>query len=218
MKILIVDDHALFRTGLGLLLSQLVPYVQVSQASNAAQALAMLTTGNHFDLVLLDWHMPSMPGMDALLAIREALPHGRVVVVSGEQSPAIIRACVDNGAAGFIPKDSSTDQLTAAIRVITDGGIFLPSLAQFAMGQASHGTEAAAQMHSVGEIFPSLTARQSDVLRCMARGLPNKLIARELGITEDTVKQHLSAVYQALAVHNRTEAVYAISQRGIRIA
>jgi len=73
-------------------------------------------------------------------------------------------------------------------------------------------------MHSVGEIFPSLTARQSDVLRCMARGLPNKLIARELGITEDTVKQHLSAVYQALAVHNRTEAVYAISQRGIRIA
>ena len=205
MKILIVDDHALFRTGLGLLLSQLVPYVQVSQASNAAQALAMLSTGNHFDLVLLDWHMPSMPGMDALLAIREALPHGRVVVVSGEQSPAIIRACVDNGAAGFIPKDSSTDQLTAAIRVITDGGIFLPSLAQFAMGQASHGTEAAAQMHSVGEIFPSLTARQSDVLRCMARGLPNKLIADQLDSSVRTVEVHRARVFDKMDVKSAVE-------------
>lgn len=218
MKILIVDDHALFRVGLGLLLSQLVPYVQVSQASNAAQALAMLSTGNHFDLLILDWHMPSMPGMEALLAIREAMPQGRVVVVSGEQSPTIIRACIDNGAAGFIPKDSSTDQLTAAIRVITDGGVFLPSLAQYAMAHTHDDTNAAARMHGVDEVFPSLTARQSDVLRCMARGLPNKLIARELGIMEDTVKQHLSVVYQVLAVRNRTEAVYAISQRGIRIA
>lgn len=219
MKVLIVDDHALFRVGLEMLLSQLVSPLQVSQAANAHQALGMIAAGNAFDLVILDWNMPKMSGMDALLAVREALPKGRVVVLSGEQSPTMIRLCIDNGAAGFIPKDSSTGQLTAALNTIANGGIFLPPMVQFSMSGNSDTIQVnASPMSSIAECFPDLTSRQCDVLTLMARGLPNKVIARELALSEDTVKQHLSAVYQLLGVHNRTEAVYTLSQRSLRIA
>lgn len=220
MNVLIVDDHALFRLGLEMLLTQLVPGIRVSQATSAVEAKAMMASGVPLDLVLLDWHMPALSGVEALQTLREDLQRGRIVVLSGEQSPEVVRACIDNGASGFISKDSTTDQLTEALHAVTQGQIVLPPMAQYmfdaapALSGRLGGPEPSTEM---GAVFPELTPRQCDVLQLVARGLTNKLIARELGISGDTVKQHLSLIYQLLCVHTRTEAVYMMSQRGLRI-
>lgn len=225
MKILIVDDHALFRAGLELLLSQLLPNsvpIHISQAANARQALAMISSGNHYDLVLLDWYMPEMQGLEALLALRDLLAHGRVVVLSGDQNPKLVQQCIEHGAAGFIAKDSPTEQLYHALSVVASGGVYLPSVAE--AGHVAAGAQLAVGMveysHHLkpfAEHFPVLSPRQCEVFKAMARGLSNKMIARELSVCEDTVKQHLSAVYQVLKVRNRTEAVYLMSQLGLSV-
>lgn len=220
MNVLIVDDHALFRVGLEMLLTQLVPQIKVSQATSAVEAKTRITSGEPVDLVLMDWHMPALGGAEALQVLREDLQGGRIVVLSGDQSPEVVRACIDNGASGFISKDSTTAQLTEALHAVTQGQIVLPRMAQF-MFDAPTATavlpEPQGPSTGIGPAFPELTPRQCDVLQLMARGLTNKLIARELNISGDTVKQHLSLIYQTLCVHTRTEAVYMMSQRGIRI-
>ena len=228
MKILIVDDHALFRAGFELLLSQLLlpseAQIHITQAANARQAIGMISAGNSYDLVLLDWYMPEMQGIEALQSLRHALSHGRLVVLSGDQNPKLVQQCIEHGAAGFIPKDSPTELLYHALQVITNGGVYLPALieqkdhALVGVTSSTMGVaEPSSYLKSFSTHFSTLSPRQCEVFKAMARGLPNKLIARELGISEDTVKQHLSAVYQVLNVHNRTEAVYLISQLGLSI-
>jgi two-component system nitrate/nitrite response regulator NarL len=220
MNVLIVDDHALFRVGLEMLLTQLVPQIKISQATSASEAKTRIASGEPFDLVLLDWHMPSLYGNEALQMLREDLKGGRIVVLSGDHSAEVVRTCIDNGASGFISKDSTTEQLTEALHAVTQGQIVLPQMAQFmfdAPAATLEASETPGHSPDIGSAYPELTPRQCDVLQLVARGLSNKLIARELSISGDTVKQHLSQIYQTLNVRGRTEAVYMISQRGIRI-
>jgi DNA-binding NarL/FixJ family response regulator len=206
MRVLVCDDHSLFREGLRLLLEKLDATMDVTLTASAEEALAA-TRESTFDLILLDWHMDGLGGARALEALRESAPLTRVVVLSGDRNADLVRNAVDLGAAGFIPKDSPPAQLMIAVKTIADGGVYLPSA-----GLGSSHTR------DVRDAFPMLTERQADVLRAALRGSSNKLIARELGISDGTVKTHLRAIYQELGTRNRTEAVYMAAEQGVRIS
>ena len=147
-----------------------------------------------------------------------SLTMARVVVLSGESSPRLIRSVVELGAAGFISKQYSSESMLNALRVVLQGGIYLPPDAlRDGSGSGSATPRASTELVDVGRRFAELTPRQVDVYRAAARGLPNKLIARELGIAETTVKSHLSVVFGVLGVQNRTQAAYQASREGFRV-
>ena len=209
---LMVDDHLMFLQGLKNLLGVLAPDLHVDLCGDLTQAsqFVLLTK---YDLVLLDWHLADCDGVVSLKHLRDAGCMSRIVVLSGETSVDLIRGCVEQGAAGFIPKSYSSEMMVAALGKVLAGQIFLPAEALHASGTKTvvgHGLEGDGR-------FAGLTARQIDVYRSAARGLPNKLVARELGIAESTVKSHLTAVFAALGVRNRTEAAYQASRDGTRI-
>jgi DNA-binding NarL/FixJ family response regulator len=133
-------------------------------------------------------------------------------VLSGEEDPRQVRRAIDAGAAGFIPKSSTPEVLLSALRLVLADGVYLPAVAL--KGIAAGGTEAPVSADRIGD---SLSERQIDVLRKAVQGKANKVIARELSISEGTVKAHLSAAFRALGVHNRTEAVYAAARSGLQL-
>ncbi len=220
MRVLVCDDHALFREGLRLLLQRLDETMDVALTGSCEKGVQE-AAHRPFDLVLMDWHMDGLAGAPALLAFREVAPFARLVVLSGDKSAALVRSVVDLGAAGFIPKDASPEVLMLALRTVASGGIYLPGAVVAGGGQGDQGLwneQAAPAPRDIRQAFPHLTERQSDVLRAALRGLPNKLIARELGISDGTVKTHLSAVFRALDVQSRTEALYVAAKHGVRIS
>jgi len=212
MHVLMVDDHAMFLQGLKNLLGVLSPGLQVDTSGDVAQAV-QLARLRAYDLVLLDWHLADCDGAQAMRRLRDAGCAARIVVLSGETGAALIRSTVELGAAGFIPKTYSSEMMIAALDQVLAGRIFLPAEALAATGAQAARTDPESDPR-----FAGLTARQIDVYRAATRGLPNKLIARELGIAESTVKTHLSAVYAQLGVRNRTEAAYQASRDGLHIA
>ena len=213
MDVLVVDDHTLFREGLKFLLRELDASLGIDEAGDCAAALGRVAA-RRYDLVLLDLNLPGLRGMDALAALRNAVPEVPTVVLSGEDDPQLVRSAIKAGAMGFIPKSSTREVLIQALRLVFAGGVYLPP--------AALDTHAAAPpAQPPGAPAPArlgLTPRQMDVLRCVIQGKPNKSIARELDISEGTVKAHLSAVMQALNARNRTEAVYAAAKLGLRLA
>lgn len=207
LKILLVDDHELFRSGLCLLLSELAPDLQFAEAESCATALQLANEGG-FDVVLLDYHLPGPQGLDALRILRERMDGASFVVLSGEDNPALIRCVIDAGAAGFIPKTSSQAVMLAALRLILAGGTYIPP-------NALAGLTPPPCASDTGALIPNhLTLRQIDALRLAVQGKSNKLIARELDISEATVKAHLSTAFRILGVRNRTEAVFATARQG----
>lgn len=216
MRILIVDDHALFREGLGLLLNQLEPGVELALVADALEAVTQ-TKSVDFDLVLLDWHLNGLTGADALTAIHESSQKARIIVLSAEREVSLIRKCIDLGASGFIHKDSSPDLLISAMRLILSGGVFLPNDAFFNTNNGNNSNQNSGKRR-LKDVYPELTPRQMNVLAAMIRGLANKRIARELEISEDTVKQHLSSIYRILNVENRTQAVYVLAKHQLNVS
>ena len=214
MRVLMVDDHVMVLQGLKNLLGVLVAGLQIDTADALAAALR-LAEATRYDLVLLDWNLGECSGAESIRRLREVGCAARIVVLSGDTSSALVRTAIDLGAAGFVPKRYSSEAMVAALDTVLQGGIFLPPEAQPSGGGPAAVPGAAlieAEQH-----LHELTPRQVDVYRAAARGLPNKLIARELGIAETTVKTHLSAVYALLGVRNRTEAAYQASREGIRV-
>jgi two-component system, NarL family, nitrate/nitrite response regulator NarL len=216
MRVLVCDDHALFREGLRLLLEGLDSSMEVTLTRSAEAGVALCSTGS-FDLVLMDWHLEGLSGTQALAALREASPKAQLVVLSGEKNASLIRSVVDLGAVGFIPKDISPDMLLLALQTIAGGGIYLPATVLTSIGSADRPSQTT-PLREVVQAFPHLTPRQAEVLCSTLRGLPNKLIARELGISDGTVKAHLSVVFRELGVQTRTEAVYVAARNGVRIS
>lgn len=215
MNILLVDDHALFRSGLKFLLQQLDTGLVLDEAGNCAQALER-AAARRYDLVLLDLNMPGVSHLDALAALRDAVPDAPVVVLSGEADPNVVRAAIERGAMGFIPKSATPEVLIEALRLVLAHGVYLPlevltmsAPAQPPASAPAGGDGAAAQ--------PGLTPRQLEVLRYVIQGKPNKVIARELNLSEGTVKTHLSSVLRAFGARNRTEAVFAAAKQGLRL-
>jgi DNA-binding NarL/FixJ family response regulator len=218
MRVLMIDDHVMVLQGLKNLLGAMVPGLQVDTASAIGPALAM-TTGVRYDLVLLDWNLDGCDGADAMQRLRDVGCAARIVVLSGDSDSQLVHTAIELGAAGFVPKRYSSEAMLSALDKVLQGGIFLPpDLPSGCAGAAPVESKALveAEQHLTA-LSAALTPRQVDVYRAAARGLPNKLIARELGIAEATVKSHLAAIFGVLGVRNRTEAAYHASREGIRV-
>ena len=216
MNILLVDDHALFRSGLKFLLQQLDTGLVLDEAGNCAQALER-AAARRYDLVLLDLNMPGVSHLDALAALRDAVPDAPVVVLSGEADPNVVRAAIERGAMGFIPKSATPEVLIEALRLVLAHGVYLPLEVLTMSAPAAQPAAAAPASGDGAALQPGLTPRQLEVLRYVIQGKPNKVIARELNLSEGTVKTHLSSVLRAFGAHNRTEAVYAAAKQGLRL-
>lgn len=205
MRVLIADDHPLVRDALARTVRELDAGADVQQAGDF-DGLLRLALAAPADLALLDLNMPGMNGSAGLRRLRERLPTLPVVVASGQDDAATIRSVLAAGAAGFIPKSERTEVLLNALRLVLGGGVYVPprGLEEAAIAEAPAQAAAA-----------TLTPRQRDVLRALSRGQPNKLIARELGLTEGTVKIHIAAILRALQARNRTEAVVRARELGL---
>jgi DNA-binding NarL/FixJ family response regulator len=213
LKLLLVDDHALFRGGLRLLLRELPGDIEFFEAGNPIDALGC--ADKVIDLILLDLSMPGSHGTSALERMREAFVDVPIVVISSEDDPALIRQVIDLGASGFIPKSSTHRILISALQLILAGGVYLP---MHVLSQSSRPalTLTTSDSSESDLPVPGMTDRQYEVLLKAVRGQSNKAIARSLQLSEGTVKAHLSAAFRILGVSNRTEAVYAAAQLGIR--
>jgi DNA-binding NarL/FixJ family response regulator len=214
MKILIADDHALVVSAVQAKLAQLEEGIEFRCASSVEQLFER--AGDDLDLALVDLAMPGAQGYAHITQLRRQFPALPLIVLSGSDDVRVMRAVLDLGVLGFIPKAYSADVLLSAVRLVLVGGIYIPPMLLGAPGTYSNAAPALPSAHmqlspSMETLSQLLTERQMDVLRLLSQGKPNKLIARELGISEGTVKIHLAAVFRALNVRNRTEAVITAS-------
>lgn len=207
MRVLIVDDHPLFRAGIKALLTGLDPALTTLDAGSLNEAAdAVAAAGNPpLDLVLLDMNLPGVSGIEAIRQARVLFENAAVVVVSALDDPRLIASAIDAGASGYIAKTTDAALTIQALRLVLANGVYLPVEALGA--QPASGAR--------GTAMPQLSARQHDVLRGLLQGKSNKVIARELDIAEGTVKAHLWAVYQALGVNSRTQAMYRVHELGL---
>lgn len=198
MKILIVDDHPLFRAGFHAVLEQGQLDASVLSVSSVQEALQILQRDCDVGLVLLDIHLRGADGFTALKVIGEKFPTTACIMISGDEQDGIAARAVAAGASGFIPKSFTADEMVDAIRKVMAGDVFVP--ATLPAPPATDGS--------------ALTLRQLEVITMLGRGCSNKEIARALDVAERTVKAHVSAVFEALNVRNRTQAVLAAQRRG----
>ncbi len=198
MRALIADDHELFRSGLRQLLVDVLNATEVREAETFDQAIEVLTNEGAGDLILVDLRMPGMSGAEALAALRDGFPDAKLAVVSAWEERAEIIAALSAGVHGYIPKSLSSNEIAAAIRSILGGQIFAPA----ALGRREPGAYQAAQATPVVGAL-----RQREVLNELLKGQASKEIARSLDIAEGTVKIHLAAIYRALGVRTRAEAI-----------
>jgi len=199
---MIADDHELFRSGLKQLLQDVLEIKDVREAETLDKAIEILTNEGAGDLVLVDLNMPGMSGPEALAALRDGFPDSKVVVVSAWDGRAEIIGALSAGVHGYIPKSMSAPEIASAIRSILDGQIFVPP----ALGKREQ-TEMPRMQIAEGNGGEKLTARQKEVLNELLKGRASKEIARALDIAEGTVKIHLAAIYRALGVRTRAEAI-----------
>jgi DNA-binding NarL/FixJ family response regulator len=204
-RLVIADDHPLFRGALREAVAGLLEPVDIAEAGTFDDVVALLDRGGDVDLVLLDLAMPGVRGFSGLMYIRAQYPSVPVIVVSANDDPAAIRRCMEFGASGFIPKTLSVDAMRAAISGILGGGVWTPADVDLSAGSD---TESAALMVRMA----TLTPQQVRVLMMLSEGLLNKQIAYQLGVSEATVKAHVSAILQKLGVESRTQAVIAAAK------
>jgi DNA-binding NarL/FixJ family response regulator len=226
MKVLLIDDHPLILSALKSVIAALSDDVTVVCASSAAEARQTLARDADFDLVLLDLALGDADGFDVLSEFRNSYPALPVVVVSASDRASDVIRAIDLGAMGFVPKRASNDTLFEALRLVMSGGIYVPQMTLGAEAGPAYAETVPAVMHRTGQEAaasgyqrppPSfaalgLTPRQADVLALLLQGMPNKLIAREMNLSVETVKDHVAAVLRALGVSSRTQAVLAVAQ------
>jgi DNA-binding NarL/FixJ family response regulator len=213
LKLLVVEDHALVREGLVRLLGQVEQGAQVHESEDFESALNVLDSEGEFDLVLLDLALPGIDGFAGLDILRRRYPAMPVAVVSAFDDTPTITRVLNLGASGFIPKAFSGEALLAAVREVLAGNIFRPS------GQpVPHMDDLTPLPPAKSGVRPDeigLTDRQGQVLGLMIRGLSNRDIAQQLGLSEGTVKIHATAVFKTLGVNSRTQALVAVARYGI---
>lgn len=190
MKILIADDHALFREGIAHILKPLDDEVIIIETSDVEQILKVAAQQNDIDLMLIDLYMPGRNGFEALEILSKQYPTLPVVILSASNNKQDMQKAISLGAMGYIRKNSSGSVMLNALRLVIEGEIYIPS-----------------SMMRSNEKQIQLTGRQLDVLKLMDEGLANKLIASHLSISEPTVKMHITAIFRELNVTNRTQAV-----------
>jgi DNA-binding NarL/FixJ family response regulator len=205
MRLMIADDHPLFRGALREAVAGLFERAEIGEAGSFDEITHLLERGAETDLILLDLSMPGMRGFSGLMYLRAQYPTVPIIVVSANDDPAVIRRCMDFGASGFIPKTLGIEEMRLAIARVIEGDIWTPR--DINLGQ-SWDAQAAELMPRLA----SLTPQQVRVLMMLSEGLLNKQIAFELGVSEATVKAHVSAILQKLGVESRTQAVIAAAK------
>ena len=204
-RLVIADDHPLFRGALREAVSGLFARVEIAEAGSFDEVSKLLDAGGDVDLILLDLAMPRGRGFSGLMYLRAHYPALPVVVGSRHDAPAVIRRCMDSGASGFIPKTLDTEGMRNAIAVVLKGGVWTPPDVDLDAGTDAETTALLARL-------ATLTPQQVRVLMMLSEGLLNKQIAYELSVSEATVKAHVSAILQKLGVESRTQAVIAASK------
>jgi DNA-binding NarL/FixJ family response regulator len=225
VKVLLIDDHPLILSALKTAISGLEEGVSVVDVADAQAARDVLLQDSDFDLVLLDLRLGEDDGFEVLSEFRTAYPALPVVVVSASDRTSDVIRSIDLGAMGFVPKRSSNDTLFEALRMVLCGGIYVPKMnlgaAHDPSGRFGVGEPAAPRLMpepsaALAKVSPlealGLTPRQNEVLALLLQGKPNKLIARDLKLSVETVKDHVAAVLRALNVGSRTQAVLAMSE------
>ncbi len=204
-QIIIVDDHPLFRGALRQALSEGIEGLTIFEAGSLDELLKALGSQTETDLILLDLAMPGVKGYSGLIYLRAQHPEIPVVVVSARDEPAAVRRCIEFGASGFIPKSLSVDAIREAVKAVLSGVVWTPPDINLEEPAADEVSELTARL-------ASLTPQQVRVLMMLAEGLLNKQIAYELGVSEATVKAHVSAILQKLGVDSRTQAVITLNK------
>ena len=201
-QFVIADDHALFRAGLRLLLTDACGPAEIREGGSLPELKTLLEANSEVDLAVVDLAMPGMKGAASIRELRHTYPQLQCVVMSGSEQRQDVLDALASGAIGYIPKSLDPEAMVAAIQQVLGGGIYAPTLLltePLEIDQPSSTVDA--------NVMAMLTPRQYDVLRLLGKGQANKEIARALDISEGTVKIHLAAIFRLLEVRNRTEAV-----------
>lgn len=197
MKILVCDDHALFRQGMRLVLSELEPEAQVLEAEEGEEALRIVANDEDIDLLLLDLSMPGMDGWISLRQLRSRYPALPVVIVSASETRDDVEKALDGGASGFLPKSSTTDELLAALRRVLDGEVHVPEKLLTPVRPAPRADVGASAPEGR---LAGLTERQREVLDLMSQGLTSREISQRLGLAEGTVASHIAGALETLGI------------------
>jgi DNA-binding NarL/FixJ family response regulator len=218
MKILVVDDHSLITDALRILLLDIDPEAVVHTAADAVGAEKLLDQHPDADLMLLDLTLPGASGTSLLESLVARAPDLKILVLSGVQDQRSVMRVLQLGAAGFVPKSMASETLVSAIRFVLSGGVYIPAdlLDDVTRGAGILGLPERGR-DMLGQPTTNrvqLTERQEQVLQLLARGAPIKIICRELGLSEGTVKTHVTAIYRAFGASNRTEALLAARRQG----
>ena len=204
-RLVIADDHPLFRGALREAVTGLFERIDIAEAGTFNEVAELLERGSDVDLVLLDLTMPGVRGFSGLMYLRAQYPSVPVIVISANDDPAAIRRCMEFGASGFIPKTLGVEAMRKAISRILSGGVWTPPDVDLSAGSDTETAELMARM-------ATLTPQQVRVLMMLSEGLLNKQIAYQLSVSEATVKAHVSAILQKLGVESRTQAVIAAAK------
>jgi DNA-binding NarL/FixJ family response regulator len=207
MDVLLIDDHPILHETMRVVVAAVAPQAQFHGETDLGGGISAARQLKDLQLVLLDLMLPGCSGIDALVQFLKVLPRSRVVVVSATEDSQSVRAALDAGAVGYLPKTSPPKTIAEALRAVLEGGTYVPPQA---LGAVPH-IRTPRTLADLG-----ITERQADVLKLVAKGLSNSDIARALNIAENTVKQHAHAAYRALGVSSRTEAMVALVRMGIK--
>ncbi|MCK9201597.1 MAG: response regulator transcription factor [Gallionella sp.] len=215
MRLMLVDDHVLFREGMRLVLQQLPDVTEILEAGSFNEALRLAEDNPDLDLALMDLNMPGSDGPMSIRYFNQRYPHIPLMVVSGEESRSIMEKVMASGALGFVCKNSNAPLMLSALNLVLSGGVYVPPQLLRPSDDMSRQEVERVDRRSTRTNEFGLTARQMEVLHCIADGLSNKEIAERLNLAEGTVKIHVASTYQTLRVNNRMEAVRLAEQMGL---
>jgi len=215
LKVIIADDHHLIREGLSKTLRENWSDIEIQEAANGQGVLKLVSQSSDYQLILLDLFMPDSKGFSLLQKLCDNYTDIPVIILSASEDKKHIRRALDFGASGFVPKSTPPAIFVNAIKLVLSGGIYIPQNVVRRVNEstvASQGNDGSATAIDNKKVNDCLTKRQREVLDLLAKGKQNKEIANFFGISENTVKLHVSAVFRALGVNNRTQAVIAAQQ------
>jgi DNA-binding NarL/FixJ family response regulator len=199
--VLIADDHPIYREAIRSRVMAVIPGAECSEAASLEALVALVEAGHDFDLILLDLNMPGASGLSGLVHVRHLLPSTSVLVISATDDPEVIQRALALGAAGFLPKTAGSEQIALALHTVLRGDRYRPPPAMI----WDYAPRLAEAERHAAELISRLTPQQFRICALIARGLLNKQIAWELGITEATVKVHMSTILKKLGLKNRTQ-------------
>ena len=207
MDVLLIDDHPILHETLAAVVRSIVPEAEFHGEMDLGGGVSRARQLKDLELVLLDLGLPGCSGIEALTRFFQVLPRARVIVISATEDADSVRAALNAGAVGYLPKTSPPKVMADALRLVLDGGYYVPPQAMGAVPQVK-------KPHTLADL--GITERQADVVKLVTKGLSNSEIARRLNISENTVKQHAHAAYRALGVSSRTEAMVMLTKMGIK--